>query len=89
MIFVFLPIRHILNYDCPRDMEEYVHRVGRTGRAGRTGVAITLITRSDWSRAEKLIDILQKSNQVRGQSTYTWLKGMVLQRTQELQILCL
>lgn len=56
-------VTHILNYDCPRDMEEYVHRVGRTGRAGRSGVAITLITRSDWSRAEKLIDILQKSNQ--------------------------
>lgn len=42
-----------------------MHRVGRTGRAGRSGSAITLFTRNDWSRAGKLIDILQKSNQVR------------------------
>lgn len=27
-------ITHVLNYDCPNHIEEYVHRVGRTGRAG-------------------------------------------------------
>uniref|UniRef100_A0A0P4WJQ0 RNA helicase n=1 Tax=Scylla olivacea TaxID=85551 RepID=A0A0P4WJQ0_SCYOL len=56
-------VTHIFNFDCPRDMEEYVHRVGRTGRAGRSGSAITLFTRNDWARAEKLIDILERSNQ--------------------------
>ncbi|XP_069166919.1 probable ATP-dependent RNA helicase DDX43 [Procambarus clarkii] len=56
-------VTHILNYDCPRDMEEYVHRVGRTGRAGRTGCACTLVTREDWKTAGKLIEILEKSNQ--------------------------
>ncbi|XP_069167078.1 probable ATP-dependent RNA helicase DDX43 [Procambarus clarkii] len=56
-------VTHILNYDCPRDMEEYVHRVGRTGRAGRTGCACTLVTREDWKTAGKLIEILKKSNQ--------------------------
>uniref|UniRef100_A0A8D2LYB8 RNA helicase n=1 Tax=Varanus komodoensis TaxID=61221 RepID=A0A8D2LYB8_VARKO len=57
-------ITHVFNYDFPRNIEEYVHRVGRTGRAGRTGVAITLVTKKDWRIASELIDILERGNQV-------------------------
>ena len=35
-------ISHVVNFDPPRQAEDYVHRIGRTGRAGRSGVAITL-----------------------------------------------
>uniref|UniRef100_A0A8D1BQ25 RNA helicase n=1 Tax=Sus scrofa TaxID=9823 RepID=A0A8D1BQ25_PIG len=56
-------VTHVYNYDFPRNIEEYVHRVGRTGRAGRTGVSITLITRSDWKIAGELIHILERANQ--------------------------
>lgn len=48
----------IINYDSPRDAEDYVHRVGRTARAKATGVAITLVSRDEEktiSRIEKLI----------------------------------
>jgi superfamily II DNA/RNA helicase len=31
----------VVNYDCPRHIEEYVHRIGRTGRAGQLGEAVT------------------------------------------------
>jgi len=58
-------ITHILNYDFPRNIEEYVHRVGRTGRAGATGVAISFVTREDWAKAGELIDILQEAKQAR------------------------
>ena len=37
----------VINYDVPRDAEDYVHRIGRTARAQRDGVAITLISDSD------------------------------------------
>ncbi|NWR52874.1 DDX43 helicase, partial [Regulus satrapa] len=57
-------ITHVLNFDFPRNIEEYVHRVGRTGRAGRTGEAVTLITSHDWRFASELIDILERANQV-------------------------
>ncbi|XP_014804794.1 PREDICTED: probable ATP-dependent RNA helicase DDX43 [Calidris pugnax] len=57
-------ITHVFNFDFPRNIEEYVHRVGRTGRAGRTGEAVTLVTRSDWRFAAELIDILERANQV-------------------------
>ncbi|MDA0235550.1 MAG: helicase-related protein, partial [Proteobacteria bacterium] len=35
-------ISHVINFDPPRQAEDYVHRIGRTGRAGRDGIAITL-----------------------------------------------
>ncbi|MFV0426886.1 MAG: DEAD/DEAH box helicase [Beutenbergiaceae bacterium] len=34
----------VVNYDVPREVEAYVHRIGRTGRAGRTGQALTFLT---------------------------------------------
>ncbi|NXI05527.1 DDX43 helicase, partial [Pachycephala philippinensis] len=57
-------ITHVFNFDFPRNIEEYVHRVGRTGRAGRTGEAVTLVTSNDWRFASELIDILERANQV-------------------------
>ncbi|HEX4858637.1 MAG TPA: C-terminal helicase domain-containing protein, partial [Usitatibacteraceae bacterium] len=35
-------ISHVINYDLPRQAEDYVHRIGRTGRAGKNGIAISL-----------------------------------------------
>ncbi|MTI65342.1 MAG: DEAD/DEAH box helicase [Firmicutes bacterium] len=40
-------ITHIFNYDITKDVEGYIHRIGRTGRAGETGVAVTFITPKD------------------------------------------
>lgn len=54
----------MLNYDFPRNIEEYVHRVGRTGRAGRSGESISYFTRADWGQAKDLIKILQEAQQV-------------------------
>ena len=34
----------VVNYDLPKDPEDYVHRIGRTGRAGKKGLAISLVT---------------------------------------------
>ncbi|XP_072534235.1 probable ATP-dependent RNA helicase DDX43 [Salminus brasiliensis] len=56
-------ITHVFNYDFPRNIEEYVHRVGRTGRAGRSGASVTLVTREDWRWAAELIHILERAGQ--------------------------
>lgn len=61
--FNLFAFRHVINYDLPRNIEEYVHRVGRTGRAGRTGVSISYVTRSDWAMATELIAILEEAGQ--------------------------
>jgi ATP-dependent RNA helicase RhlB len=35
-------ISHVVNYDLPQDVENYIHRIGRTARAGKTGRALAL-----------------------------------------------
>ncbi|KAK4143628.1 ATP-dependent RNA helicase DBP8 [Dichotomopilus funicola] len=37
----------VINYDIPRDPDDYIHRVGRTARAGRKGDAVTLVGQRD------------------------------------------
>ena len=52
-------ITHVVNYDVPRDAEDYVHRIGRTARADTTGTAITFVNEADMNklgRIEKLIE---------------------------------
>lgn len=36
-------VTHVVNYDIPRTVTDYIHRIGRTGRAGREGEAITFV----------------------------------------------
>ncbi len=51
-------IEMVVNYDVPRDAEDYVHRIGRTARASRTGTALTFISPDEqvqFYRIEQLI----------------------------------
>ena len=34
---------HVINYNAPANITEYIHRVGRTGRAGKQGLSTTII----------------------------------------------
>ncbi len=36
-------VSHVINYDLPQDVEDYVHRIGRTARFGATGIAFSFI----------------------------------------------
>ncbi|KAJ3122870.1 hypothetical protein HK100_011807 [Physocladia obscura] len=51
----FSQIQHVINYDMPKEIEDYVHRIGRTGRSGKTGVATTFINRN--SSNQILLDL--------------------------------
>lgn len=42
----FENIQHVINYDMPEDIENYVHRIGRTGRSGKTGIATTFLNKA-------------------------------------------
>jgi superfamily II DNA/RNA helicase len=53
-------INMVINYDAPRDAEDYVHRIGRTARANTKGEAFTLINPKDMSKLasiERLIEM--------------------------------
>ena len=53
-------IRLVINYDVPRDCDDYIHRVGRTARAGSEGRAVTLISVEDQSYFGKIEDFMEQ-----------------------------
>jgi translation initiation factor 4A len=44
----------VINFDIPKDIHTYLHRIGRSGRWGRKGVGINLITRQDVSKMKEI-----------------------------------
>jgi len=56
-------VRHIVNYDFPKDIESYVQRIGRTARAGQKGTSHSYFTRKDSKLAGDLIRIMEEAGQ--------------------------
>jgi len=56
-------VKHVVNYDLPTDIDDYVHRIGRTGRAGNTGVATAFFNRGNRGVVRDLLDLLKEANQ--------------------------
>lgn len=58
-------IEYVINYDLPiRDIEDYIHRIGRTGRAGKKGAAISyFVEEFDGHIAQPLAKVLRSCNQ--------------------------
>ncbi|KAK2752333.1 DEAD-box ATP-dependent RNA helicase [Onygenales sp. PD_40] len=56
-------VTHVINYDLPNEIDDYVHRIGRTGRAGNTGIATAFFSRKNIKIARSLIDLLKDANQ--------------------------
>jgi len=47
-------LSHVIIYEPPEDLEDYIHRAGRTGRAGASGVAISLVDVLDKMQLERI-----------------------------------
>ncbi|KAL6959022.1 DEAD-box ATP-dependent RNA helicase 37 [Sarracenia purpurea var. burkii] len=62
-------VGHVVNFDLPNDIDDYVHRIGRTGRAGKTGLATAFFSDNNASLARPLAELMQESNQ----EVPTWL----------------
>ncbi|RRA47432.1 DEAD/DEAH box helicase [Acidipila sp. EB88] len=61
-------VAHVVNYDMPKEAEDFVHRVGRTGRAASKGIASTFTTpneRGDLRKIERQLNIKIKRFRVR------------------------
>ncbi|CAM6023925.1 unnamed protein product [Sphagnum balticum] len=56
-------VAHVVNFDLPSDIDDYVHRIGRTGRAGKSGLATAFFNEKDSSLARPLSELMQESNQ--------------------------
>ncbi|KAL9233014.1 hypothetical protein vseg_008058 [Gypsophila vaccaria] len=56
-------VAHVINFDLPNDIDDYVHRIGRTGRAGKTGLATAFFNENNSSLARSLAELMQEANQ--------------------------
>ncbi|KAM4707171.1 putative ATP-dependent RNA helicase DDX4 [Discoglossus pictus] len=59
-------VQHVINLDLPKEIDEYVHRIGRTGRCGNTGKAISFFDRNDNEDigiARSLVKVLSDAHQ--------------------------
>ncbi|CAN6905190.1 unnamed protein product [Brassica oleracea] len=56
-------VAHVVNFDLPNDIDDYVHRIGRTGRAGNSGVATAFFNEKNAQLARQLAELMQEANQ--------------------------
>jgi ATP-dependent RNA helicase DDX3X len=56
-------VKHVINYDLPSDVEEYVHRIGRTGRMGNLGTATSFFNEKNRNIVSDLVELLVETNQ--------------------------
>ena len=62
-------VTHVINYDLPNDIDDYVHRIGRTGRAGNSGLATALINEKNRNIVR---DLTEHATQARFIYTHEW-----------------
>lgn len=56
-------VAHVINFDLPNDIDDYVHRIGRTGRAGKSGLATAFFNENNMSLARPMAELMQEANQ--------------------------
>ncbi|MEG2338877.1 MAG: DEAD/DEAH box helicase [Clostridium sp.] len=65
-------VTHIINYDIPKEVDLYIHRIGRTGRAGNNGISITLVE----PKEQKHMDFIEKSVNAKVKKLYARVNNM-------------
>ncbi|KAI1307240.1 ATP-dependent RNA helicase DDX3Y [Halotydeus destructor] len=56
-------VKHVINFDLPTDIEEYVHRIGRTGRVGNLGLATSFFNEKNRGMAVDLCELISEAKQ--------------------------
>ncbi|XP_023656511.1 DEAD-box helicase 3 X-linked a isoform X4 [Paramormyrops kingsleyae] len=65
-------VKHVINFDLPSDIEEYVHRIGRTGRVGNLGLATSFFNDKNSNITKDLLDLLVEAKQ----EVPSWLESL-------------
>ena len=56
-------VKHVINFDLPSDIEEYVHRIGRTGRMGNLGLATSFFNEKNRNLTKDMVELIIESSQ--------------------------
>jgi superfamily II DNA/RNA helicase len=54
-------VTHVVNFDCPQDPEDYVHRIGRTARAAAEGEAYTFVNVEDLRKLQRIEQMIGRT----------------------------
>jgi ATP-dependent RNA helicase DDX3X len=54
---------HVINFDLPANIDDYVHRIGRTGRCGRQGIATAFLNKNNQKVVKDLLKVLSETKQ--------------------------
>jgi superfamily II DNA/RNA helicase len=65
-------VKHVINFDLPSDIEEYVHRIGRTGRVGNQGLATSFFNENNRNIVRDMVDLLVEAHQ----EVPNWMESM-------------
>merc|ERR1719192_3256147 len=68
-------VKHVINFDMPGDVEEYVHRIGRTGRMGNLGLATSFFNEKNRNLTKDLVELIVESNQ----ELPGWLEALAME----------
>jgi superfamily II DNA/RNA helicase len=69
-------VAHVIQYDLPRSMDDYTHRIGRTGRAGNEGIATSFFNGGNTGLTEEVLAYLSEHEQ----HVPEWMENMKEER---------
>jgi ATP-dependent RNA helicase DeaD len=75
-------LTHVINYDLPDSVENYVHRIGRTGRAGKEGTAISLVHPLDRRKLRDIENHIRQRLEVRSIPTRAQIEACQIEKLQ-------
>ncbi|CAD2113657.1 hypothetical protein YYG_00292 [Plasmodium vinckei petteri] len=70
-------IKHVINFDLPSNIDDYIHRIGRTGRAGNIGIATSFVNDDNKNIFKDLLATLEECNQ----EIPRWFLNLVMRYT--------
>lgn len=75
-------VKHVVNFDMPADIEEYVHRIGRTGRVGNLGLATSFFNDRNRNLCNDLMELLLETVQ----EVPSWMDSMSYEMKQQARM---
>ena len=75
-------VKHVVNFDLPSDIEEYVHRIGRTGRVGNLGLATSFFNDRNRNICVDLLNLLVEAKQ----EVPSWLEKLSFEVKQQARV---
>lgn len=75
-------VKHVVNFDMPADIEEYVHRIGRTGRVGNLGLATSFFNERNRNLCSDLMELLVETMQ----EVPSWMDSMSYEMKQQARM---